>query len=131
MIAVHTPLTCDPYLLSVLLSCPCTMPVLLGSHVPIPTSVKFRSHQHATFSRLAISGTPSALHVTEHAMYGRHLEVVELREKAFAARERAEKARRLAARTSHKPASFDHYAAELDARAVTLEQRIEQFRTKR
>ena len=64
-------------------------------------------------------------------MYGRHLEVVELREKAFAARERAEKARRLAARTFHKPASFDRYAVELDARAMTREQRIEQLRAER
>ena len=67
----------------------------------------------------------------EHAMYGKRLEIVELREKAFAARERAEKARRMAARTFHKPASFDDYAAELDAKAVILEQRIEQLTAKR
>ena len=83
------------------------------------------------FLALHLPHISTTSHVTKHAMYGRHLEVIELREKAFAARERAEKARRLAARTFHKPASFDHYAAELDARAMTLEQRIEQLRAKR
>src|SRR6516165_1610664 len=95
------------------------------SHTDTPPFPRYR------FLALHLPYISTASHVTEHAMYGKRLEIVELREKAFAARERAEKARRLAARTFHKPASFDQYAAELDARAMTLEQRIEQLRAKR
>ena len=52
------------------------------------------------------------------------LEIVELREKAFAARTKASRARRLAAGAC-PPSSFDEIAKVLEARAAKLERRME------
>jgi hypothetical protein len=58
-------------------------------------------------------------------MYPKHLEVVELREKAFAARERAARARLISSRTVHQLTLFEQGAVKLEARAAELERRME------
>ena len=59
------------------------------------------------------------------ATYLKHLEVVELREKAFTAREKAARARLLASRTPDQSTLFEQEAAKLEARAAELECRME------
>ena len=65
--------------------------------------------------------------VIKGIMYRKHLDVVELREKAFTARQKAVRARLLAARAADKPAVFEEEAANLEAKAVELQRRMEQL----
>jgi hypothetical protein len=61
-------------------------------------------------------------------MYRKHLDVVELREKAFIARQKAARARLLAARATGRPVVFEEAAANLEAKAVELQRRMEQLK---
>src|SRR5215469_14993623 len=56
------------------------------------------------------------------AMYRRHLELVELRERVMSARTRASRARRLAARTPHCAAPFEGVASSLETKATEAEE---------
>jgi hypothetical protein len=65
--------------------------------------------------------------VIKSIMYRKHLDVVELREKAFTARQKAARARLLAAQAAGQPAVFEEAAANLEAKAVELQRRMEQL----
>src|SRR5262252_4539556 len=56
------------------------------------------------------------------AMDPKHLELVELREKAMSARSKASRARRLAARTPHYAAPFEGVASSLETKAAQAEE---------
>jgi hypothetical protein len=56
-----------------------------------------------------------------------YLEIMELREKAFAARTRASRAYRLAARASGPYSEFEEIAKGLETQAAELERRMEEL----
>jgi hypothetical protein len=75
----------------------------------LPTEILFR---HRPFAGLRRHGRGSV-------MYRKHLEAMEMRERAFAARDKSERARRLSARGAK---ALDRQARNLDERAAGLEQ---------
>jgi len=62
----------------------------------------------------------------ERAMHHKHLDLIEVREKAFAAREKAARARRVASQSAD-PVPFEEHAVELENRAAELERRRERL----
>jgi len=75
-----------------------------------------------------IAGMPGRPKAVKPAKLERavHLDLIEVREKAFAAREKAARARRVASQSAD-PVPFEEHAVELENRAAELERRREQL----
>ena len=73
-----------------------------------------------------IAGTPRHPKAVKPAKLERGMDLVEVREKAFAAREKAARARRVASQSAD-PVPFEEHAVELENWAAELERRREQL----
>lgn len=84
--------------------------------------------ERGNFWRKSLGCRPKAVKPAklERAMHHKHLDLIEVREKAFAAREKAARARRVASQSAD-PVPFEEHAVELENRAAELERRRERL----